>query len=530
MARSPSAGGAALTNRTTRGRDAATTAPTDELTGGGVRIRRGDIRYADLSRGGDERWTSSPDYIELVSSRDQVTTAVQRAVHAGKRVTVRSGGHCYEDFVDNADVQVIIDLSRLTEITFDTERDAFAVEPGATLGDVYATLFKTWGVTVPAGTCPSVAAGGHIVGGGYGTLNRKFGLCVDYLHAVEVVVVDDAGKARTVVATRHEADPNQDLWWAHTGGGGGNFGVVTRYWLRSHGAAGPDPSRLLPRPPASMWAASFTWPWSALTETSFGRLLRNYGGWLAANSDADSPYAGLFSRLNLGNRAAGAINLAAQLDGTLPDSVALLDDFVAAVNDGVGVTPVTTERQLLPWWRSTSWQGLYTDIQTARDDFKSAYMRGNFTDAQVAAYYRNLNRADFDNPGALVSIASYGGRTNTVPPEATATAQRDSIMKLLYVVGWTDPADDDTNIGWLRQLYGDVYAGTGGVPVPNDVTDGCFVNYCDTDLSDPAFNRSGVPWSTLYYKDNYPRLQRIKARWDPLDIFRHNQSIELPAS
>lgn len=62
--------------------------------------------------------------------------------------------------------------------------------------------------------------------------------------------------------------------------------------------------------------------------------------------------------------------------------------------------------------------------------------------------------------------------------------------------------------------------------MPDETTDGCFVNYCDTDLSDPEFNKSGVPWSTLYYKENYPRLRRIKGKWDPRDFFRHGQSVE----
>jgi hypothetical protein len=110
-----------------------------------IRVGPTDVRYPDLEVGADGRWVSSPDYVVLVNSRDQVVPAVQDAVRARLRVAVRSSGHCFEDFVDNADVRVIIDLSQLTEISFDAQRDAFAVEPGASLGDVYATLFKKWG-------------------------------------------------------------------------------------------------------------------------------------------------------------------------------------------------------------------------------------------------------------------------------------------------------------------------------------------------------------------------------------------------
>jgi Berberine and berberine like. len=66
------------------------------------------------------------------------------------------------------------------------------------------------------------------------------------------------------------------------------------------------------------------------------------------------------------------------------------------------------------------------------------------------------------------------------------------------------------------------------VPVPDEVNDGSYIGYPDVDLADPAWNTSEVPWHALYYKDNYPRLQRIKRRYDPLDVFRHGLSVQLP--
>eukprot|EP00164_Ancoracysta_twista_P023238 GFYU01043362.1.p3 GENE.GFYU01043362.1~~GFYU01043362.1.p3 ORF type:complete len:119 (+),score=0.88 GFYU01043362.1:53-358(+) len=90
---------------------------------------------------------------------------------------------------------------------------------------------------------------------------------------------------------------------------------------------------------------------------------------------------------------------------------------------------------------------------------------------------------------------------------------------------WSDPKDDAFYLGWLRDIYEDVFAATGGVPVPNEQMDGCYINYPDRDMADPARNRSGVPWSTLYYKDNYPRLQSVKDRYDPGNVFSHSLSI-----
>jgi hypothetical protein len=118
-----------------------------------------------------------------------------------------------------------------------------------------------------------------------------------------------------------------------------------------------------------------------------------------------------------------------------------------------------------------------------------------------------------------LQVDTYGCRVNAVAPDATAVAQRSSIMKLQYQTYWTDPAEDDVHLSWIRRFYRSVYADTGGEPVSDDVTDGCYVNYPDVDLQN---------WPALYFKDNYRRLQAVKARWDPTDQFRHAQSVRLP--
>src|SRR5207247_2503533 len=116
----------------------------------------------------------------------------------------------------------------------------------------------------------------------------------------------------------------------------------------------------------------------------------------------------------------------------------------------------------------------------------------------------------------------------SVPQANTAFQHRDAAYKCLWAAPWSSPADDAVNLAWVRDTYAQVYAATGGVPVPNDSSDGAYLNYCDADLSDPAFNHSTTPWYTLYYKDAYPRLQQIKLKYDPRNFFRHRQSIQLP--
>ena len=156
---------------------------------------------------------------------------------------------------------------------------------------------------------------------------------------------------------------------------------------------------------------------------------------------------------------------------------------------------------------------------------KAAYLRKRLTDRQIETVYDHMTTMDGIDYGAVWLIA-YGGKVNTVDPAATALPQRDSIIKANFMTGWANPANEAKHLDWVRRLYADVYAETGGVPVPSDNSDGSYINYADKDLADPALNRSGVPWHDLYYKGNYPRLRKVKAAYDPRNVFRHGLSIQ----
>ncbi|MFJ6295817.1 FAD-binding oxidoreductase [Streptomyces griseoviridis] len=499
-----------------------------------VVVRPGDLRYDSLLRGDNFRFVGRPDEIRVVGSTEQVVRAVDDAVRSGRRIAARSGGHCFENFTAAPEIRLLLDLSPLDAVGFDPAMGAFSVRPGATLGQVYRTLFTGWGVTIPAGGCPEVGAGGHLCGGGYGPLSRRYGSVVDHLHAVEVVVADRAEGARVVVATRDPDDPHHDLWWAHAGGGGGNFGVVTRYWLRSRdvpaGAGRDDPARLLPPAPGELLETLVTWAWDAtMDERTFTALLRGFGTWHERGSAPGSPATALYANFLAGHRSSGVLQMVAQIDAGLPDAEALLDGLVSAVTAEAGVPPLVTLRRTMPWLHAMTWPGTGEagNVVSRRYKDKAGYLRRRFTDIQLATAYRHLTD-DTDGTESGLLLVGYGGQVNAVAPHATAVAQRDSVMKAIYYTVWTDPSDDAARLAWIRDFYREVYQDTGGVPVPGGISDGSYINYPDVDLADPAWNTSGVPWHTLYYKDNYPRLQRIKARWDPRDVFHHALSIEPP--
>jgi FAD/FMN-containing dehydrogenase len=484
----------------------------------GATVTPDDARYPTLIRGFNLRWVGSPRYVAVCGSTEQVASAVRKALETRLRLTVRGGGHCYEDFVSCNKGGVILDLSGMTEVYRDTD-GTFCVEGGATLWNVYERLAKLYGLTLPGGSCYSVGVGGHVPAGGYGLLSRLYGLTVDYLYAVEVVCVDRNGSVQTVKVSLDSTDPDERLLlWAHTGGGGGNFGVITRFWFRD-----------LPAAPELAVIDSQAWNWGDLQEDHFVRLVSAYGEWMVSNSDPGGSFDGLFALLHL-NQNAGAtpqIVLTAQSIGAKDDA---LREFFEAITRGLPASghptapaghhqlvPPSATGQVLPWLFAA--QTLNGSGPNRRGKYKSAYMNGNFPPKQLEALWRGLHApTSSEGSQCLVQIDSYGGRINAIPSDQTAVAQRSSVMKLQFQAYWTNEADDSQNLSWIRGLYDEMYGPEG--PLPDGLMDGCYVGYPDVDLS---------KWQHLYYKGHYETLQRAKKRWDPLNVFHHRQSIELPS-
>jgi aclacinomycin oxidase len=414
----------------------------------------------------------------------------------------------------------------MKRVYYDAGRAAIAVEAGATVGEAFRALFEQWGAVIPLGEYPGIGIGGHVVGGAFGFLCRQLGLAADYLYGVEVVSVGKDGRARSVVATRDESDPNRELWWAHTGGGGGNFGIVTRYWFRMPGAATDNPALMLPRAPESMTTFRAEWDWEQFDEDAFVRLLENHGTWCEQHAHADSPHASLWTLMEIHRQQFGKIIVRGV--STAGDRAGQqIDDHLAAL--AVRCPPLRDRNVSRMSWLEFALNP-FPDLFTmppggVRMKAKDALLKKRFTERQARVAYAHLTNASVDVMGGMLGFATYGGKVNTLPPDATASRQRSAILDMACTTGWLDPREDERNIAWVRQFYRELFAETGGVPVPGEAYDGALINHPDTDLADATLNTSGVPWQTLYYQDNYPRLQRVKARWDPLNVFKHALSI-----
>jgi aclacinomycin oxidase len=283
----------------------------------------------------------------------------------------------------------------------------------------------------------------------------------------------------------------------------------------------------LPQAPESITTFKAEWNWSDIDQPASLRLLRNHGIWCERNSDADTPNASLWTLFEIHRKQARKIIIRGV--STAGAAERQVDDHLAALSEGVSA-PHGRELARMSWLEFAL--NPFPDLFGAPPGgvsvkVKDALLKKRLSDRQIRVAYNYLTGTEHDVMGGMLGLATYGGRINTVPPDATASAQRDSILDLACSTGWLDPREEAKNLTWVRTFYRDLFAESGGVPVPSEAYDGAFINHPDTDLADPALNTSGVPWYTLYYKVNYPRLQRIKARWDPRNVFRHAMSIRV---
>lgn len=496
-----------------------------------------DTRFPGLLQGFNRRWfAGNCQAIYLCYTAQGSARALDDAIRViGKGVKIKSGGHCYEDFVFSNKTAAIIDVTPMNGYGYDKQR-GYYLESGGTNWSAFQALFRDYGKVLPAGSCYSVGLGGHICGGGYGLLSRLNGLTIDWLTGVEVVVKDNAiSNAHPVYVSADSADPDKlNLFWAHCGGSGGNFGIITKYYFRD-----------LPRSPKTAFITALAFPWdTSLTEQVLGELLV----WYAAFAQRTDNYRqfGLFA---LNHKAAGEIHLTIQTAiYENEDKKAMLEQYI---------TPVLAEiNKILPYQRMTR-PGLaqlghlfhnsdhtvsytfYEAVQTLNGSganqigkYKSAYMRKPFPEDQVAAIYKWLNTVpdglSLQNMAqSLLQVDTYGGMINQVAPEATAVPQRSSILKLQYQTYWSSESNDQLHLEWIRGFYGDIYRQSGEIPDPdNDFSnnvDGCYYNYPDIDLNGTEDDKEIA--LKLYFGINLTRLKKTKKRWDPEEYFSSRQSI-----
>lgn len=416
----------------------------------------------------------------VVSPRDEhdIALAMNASAACGLRFSVVSGGHSAQGY-GLAQNGLTVNMRSLNKTTFSTLADGTQVatiESGSRFAEVYAVMeARGDGSMVIGGGCPQVAVGGFTLGGGWSFISRSYGLAIDQLVSVRMVLPN-----RTVT-TLSASHADQDLWWAVRGGGGGNFGVATHFTTR------------IVRPNPNSSNGELCWP-------EFSPLIRTMmTEWIA--DWHTMPKWSLFDPcwLPIGPNKTRMFCFTVICN----NDPAMCDPYLAKVRRFGPTLDTVKPMPFVKWARQN------VNVTSAQEGFlylKSFMFRpGNFTVETIDFLTDALRFAP--SPRNLVLFHVAGGAVNEVPHNATAFPHRDTMVMLQVKTIWDYPWQQQENRLWIN----DVAAG-----IASNVT-GAYVNYIDADLKH---------WKRDYYGDaGYERLLKIKRRVDPTNFFRFNQSI-----
>lgn len=417
-----------------------------------------------------------PALIARCAGTADVIAALDHARSNGLSVTARGGGHGVAGKA-TCDGGIVIDLTEMHDVHVDQTARVARVGAGATWGQADLET-QAFGLAVTGGVDSRTGVAGLTLGGGVGYLARAQGLTIDSLLSAEVVLAD----GRVVNASE---DGHPDLFWALRGGGG-NFGIVTSFQFRLH-EVGPE----------VMTAQAF-YPMGQAAQ-----VLTSYRDFMAAAPHEVTCYA-LF------------INVPAV--DPFPEethgktALALVACHVADLEDAKrDLLPLTEMGDaLLSFLAPIEYVTLQSSFDAGAPNGGRYYWKSTYLDDLSDELISTLVEGVDPLPGAFsnVFIEPMGGAISRVEASATAYPHRDTRFGIGISSGWAEPRDDEAAIEWTKSLYEAIAPhGSGGV----------YVNYMDRDED----GRLDEAWSI-----NRSRLQEIKEKYDPEDIFHGN--VEIP--
>lgn len=446
-----------------------------------------------------------------------IESHVQAAVICAKelkvQLRVRSGGHDYEGISYTTEMKrsvpfILLDLAKLRAIKVDIEDNSAWVQAGATIGEVYYRISeksKTHGY--PAGLCTSLGIGGHITGGAYGPMMRKYGLGAD--NAVDARIVDASGR----VLDRELM--GEDLFWAIRGGGGGSFGIILAWKLRLV----PVPSTVtvftVPKT-LETGATEVLNKWQhvahKIDEDLFIRVLITPANSTKGKKTVQTAYQALF--LGKTDRLLDVMNHSfPELGLTRKDCVEM--SWIQSVIYIAGY-PSNIKPEFLLQGKSL--------FPTVYFKAKSDFLRVPIPKTGIQGMWKKFLQED----SPMMIWNPYGGMMGKISESSIPFPHREGVIcKIQYLTSWTDgdKKSADKHINWIRGLY--EYMDTFVSKFPREA----YVNYRDLDLgmnknANSSFLEASV-WGEKYFKNNYDRLVLVKSKVDPDNFFWHEQSLPI---
>jgi FAD/FMN-containing dehydrogenase len=422
-----------------------------------------------------------PVAIVQCADTGDILAAVQFGRDQRLPIAIRGGGQSAAGFAV-CDDGLVIDLSRLRAVHVDAVSRVVRVEAGCRVGDLDGAT-RRFGLAVPTGIVSSTGIAGLALGGGSGYLTRQFGLTLDNLLKVEMVTAD----GRLVDASRYRRG---DLFWALRGGGG-NFGVVINLNFVAH-------------PVDRVYGGVLLWPWEDALA-----VMAAYRHFLPAAPD---PLGGFLALQTV----PGASSLPAALHGQC--ACAIVVSYNGSADEGERVLKPLRRELPAPLFESLR-MVRFASMQRLFDPFLPPglhwYWRNDFVHTVQDAVL-HLHRTHIESaPGELSALHLYpiDGAAHRVRKDATAWGGRDATWSMMIAGIDREPAKAPALSRWVRSYWEAVH--------PFNAAGGA-VNFM---MDDEADGRTQAA-----YGEHYPRLQAIKSRYDPDNLFRFNRNIRPAAA
>jgi hypothetical protein len=410
-----------------------------------------------------------PGLIARCAGVADVISAVNFARTHQLLVSVRGGGH---NIPGNAVCNggLMIDLAPMRSVRVDPVQRTARAEGGVIWGD-FDRETQAFGLATTGGSVSDTGIGGLTLGGGLGWLAGKYGLSCDNLLSADVVTAD--GTWLSASASEHA-----DLFWALRGGGG-NFGIVTSFEYQLH-AVGPVLAGMVIHPLAKAKEA-----------------LAFYRDFAKAIPDEVNTIGGLLTSPDGNPVAVIAVCYNGGLDAG-ERVLRPLREFGPPVAD-----------QIRPMaYREVQTQLDAATVRGRRYYIKSSLMRSISDDAIDTLIERF---ATVPSPLTLVFFQQLGNAANRVGAQETAFSQRDALCEWGCLSSWLDPAEDGANIRWTRELAEAMQPFSSG---------GAYITQMGVEAEEGADRIKAA------YGPNYERLAALKHKYDPTNLFRHNQNIK----
>jgi FAD/FMN-containing dehydrogenase len=450
-----------------------------ELIGGfaGEVVRPGDPGYEAARVVWNGMIDRRPALIVRPTSPDDVGAAIRFARERELVVAVRGGGHSIPG-LSTCDDGVVIDLSSMRGARVDPRARTARVGGGALLGELDDAA-QQHGLVCPVGVVSHTGVGGLTLGGGMGRLQRRFGLTIDNLLAVEIVTADGR-----LVRVSEEEQP--ELFWGMRGAGA-NFGVVTAFEFRLYPLEGPVTHGVVMHPVEG--AEALAGRYRELVESGPDAVWASFGVTLALPVEEYPPEVA-------GGPLAYVSVLHSGPSGAAERDLAALRGLRGAVVDTIEEKSYLTTQHLND--EATAWGHRFS----MRSVFLSA-----LPDDLVGALIRRVGDLPEGAAGGY-SVWSCGRAIAAVADDETAFTGREALYWAAAEAQWDDPEQDDACRAWGRAALTEAQ--------PYELA-GRYVN-------DVAEVGAGVARS-IYGDSKYERLRALKREWDPDNVFRLNQNI-----